>query len=127
MGPRSKTYTYKLNDNSECKKAKDTKKFVIKRTLRFEDYCDSIFQNKNILRLQQIFKSDCQTVNTIDANKIAISSDDDKRIQTFDKISTYLYGTSVFKICESEMLSFKKITCHIHNVWMGIFASKNNM
>ena len=98
MGPRAKTYTYKLNDNSECKKAKDTKKFVIKRTLRFEDYCDSIFQNKNILRLQQIFKSDCQTVNTIDVNKIAISSDDDKRIQTFDKISTYLYGTSVFKI-----------------------------
>ena len=31
------------------------------------------------------------------------SSNDGKRIQTFDKISTYPYGTSVFKVCENEM------------------------
>ena len=29
----------------------------------------------------------------------------DKRLQTFDKITTYLYGTNAFKVCESEMLS----------------------
>ena len=38
-------------------------------------------------------------------NKIALSSDDDKRLQTFDKITTYPYGTNAFKVCESEMLS----------------------
>ena len=32
-GHRAKTYAYKLNDNSECKKAKGIKKCVIKRTL----------------------------------------------------------------------------------------------
>ena len=26
----------------------------------------------------------------------------------FDKVTTYPYGTSVFKICESEMLSLRK-------------------
>ena len=36
-------------------------------------------------------------------NKIALSSNDDKRIQTFDKITTYPHGTSVFKVCENEM------------------------
>ena len=28
-----------------------------------------------------------------------------KRLQTFDKITTYLYGTNAFKVCESDMLS----------------------
>ena len=37
-------------------------------------------------------------------NKIALSSNDDKRIQTFDKVTTYPYGTNVFKVCENEML-----------------------
>ena len=27
-----------------------------------------------------------------------------KGIQTFDKITTYLYGASVFKVCENEMI-----------------------
>ena len=35
-------------------------------------------------------------------NKIALSSNDDKRLQTFDKITTYSYGTNAFKVCESE-------------------------
>ena len=44
-------------------------------------------------------------------NKVALSSNDDKRLQTFDRVTTYLYGTNVFKVCESEMLS--KIRCNI--------------
>ena len=39
------------------------------------------------------------------SNKIVLSSDDDKRLQTFDKIITYPYGTNPFKVCESEMLN----------------------
>ena len=30
---------------------------------------------------------------------------DDKRLQDFDKIATYSYGTNAFKVCETEMLS----------------------
>ena len=36
--------------------------------------------------------------------KIALSSNDDKRIQTSDKVTTYPYGTSVFAVCKNEML-----------------------
>ena len=41
---------------------------------------------------------------TEEVNKIALSSNDDKRIQTFDKVTTYPSGTDIFKICENEML-----------------------
>ena len=45
-------------------------------------------------------------------NKIVLSSNDDKRIQTFDKVTTYPYGTNVFKVCENEMLLKKnKVIC----------------
>ena len=46
-------------------------------------------------------------VYTEEANKIAISSNDDKRLQTFDKVTTYPHGTNAFKICESKMLALK--------------------
>ena len=34
---------------------------------------------------------------TEEVNKIALSNNDDKRIQTFDGIETYSYGTNAFK------------------------------
>ena len=34
-----------------------------------------------------------------------LSSNDDKRLQTFDKITTNLYETNAFNLCKSEMLS----------------------
>ena len=49
-------------------------------------------------------ESDHHKVYTEEVNKIALSSNDDKRIQTFDKVTTYPYGTNVFKVCEDEML-----------------------
>ena len=45
---------------------------------------------------------------TEEVNKIALSSNDDKLIQTFDRATTYPYGTNVFKVCENEMLLNKK-------------------
>ena len=38
-------------------------------------------------------------------NKIALSSNNDKRIEIFDKITMYPYGMSVFKVCENEMIN----------------------
>ena len=47
-----------MNDGNEHKKAKRTKKCVIKRRLMFENYKDCLFNNKIILQSQQRFKSD---------------------------------------------------------------------
>ena len=94
-----------MDANSEHTKAKGTKKCVIKRKFMFENYTDCLFNGKIILKLQQRFKSDYHNVCTEQINKIALSSSDDKRLQTFDKTTTYSYGTNAFKVCESEMLS----------------------
>ena len=71
----------------------------------FENYTDCLFNDKIILKSQQRFKSDYHNVYTEQINKIALSSNDDKRLQTFDKITTYPHRTNSFKECESEMLS----------------------
>ena len=65
----------------------------------------ALFNNKIILKSQRRFKSDYHNVYTEKINKIALSSNDDKRLQTFDKIVTNPYGTNAFKVCESEMLT----------------------
>ena len=49
-------------------------------------------------------KSDLHNVYTEEVNKIALNSSDNKRLQTFDGITTYPYGTNAFKVCESEMM-----------------------
>ena len=62
-----------------------------------------MFNNANILRSQQRFKSGYHEVYTEEVNKIALNSNDDKRLQTFDRVTTYLYGTNAVKVCESDM------------------------
>ena len=71
------------------KEAKGTKKCVIKGRVKFKDYCDSLFKNKNTLRSQQRFKSDHHTIYTKEVNKTAISSDDDKRLQNLKYFYNY--------------------------------------
>ena len=97
-----------MNDNSEVKKSKGTKKCVIKRRLMFENYKDSLFNNKTILKSQLRFKSDHHNMYTEEVNKIALNSIDDKRFQTFDRVATYPYETNASKVCESETIRFKK-------------------
>ena len=104
---RAKAYAYKFDDDTEMKKAKGTKKCIIKREITFKNYVDPLFNDKVIVRSQQRFRSDHHKVYTEEVNKIALSSNDDKRIQTFDKVTTFSYGTNVFKLCEGEMLSKK--------------------
>ena len=71
----------------------------------FENYRESLFEGKIISKSQQRFRSDNHNVYTEEINKIALSSNDDKRLQTFNGITTYSYGTNAFKVCESEMLA----------------------
>ena len=75
----------------------------------FENYRDSLFNNKIIMQSQMRFKSDRHNVFTEEISKIVLNSCDDKRLQTFDGITTYLYGTNAFNVCESEiMVKLKK-------------------
>ena len=68
-----------------------------------------MFKNQIILKSQQKFKSEAHNVYTEEINKVGLSSNNDKRLQTFDRITSYLYGTSVLKVCKRELLSKYKL------------------
>ena len=107
VGVRAKTYVYSIDDDSEHKKVKGTKKCIIKRRFMVKNYENCLINNKIILKSQQIFKNDYHKVYMEEVSKIALSGNDDKRFQTFDKITTYPYGTNAFKVCKSEMITVK--------------------
>ena len=106
---RPKAYACLDDDGSDHKKSKGTKKCVIKQKIMFQNYKDCLFNNKTVYRSQERFKSYNHDVYTEEVNKIALSSNDDKRLQTFDGITTYPYGTNALKVCESEMLMVKDL------------------
>ena len=106
---RSKTYSYLIDDGSRDKIAKGTKNCIIKGKLKFEidkncleetqleniiNYLvlnyhkQFIRNNKSILKTQKRFKSERHNVFTEEINKIALSSNDDKRMQSIDSIET---------------------------------------
>ena len=55
---RAKAYAYRLDDDTEKKKAKGTKKCIVKREITFKNYMDSLFNDEVIIRSQQRFRSD---------------------------------------------------------------------
>ena len=97
---RPKTYSYLTDDGKEDKKAKGTKKCVIKRMIKFDDYNNCLLKDKVLLKPQQRFISKKHDVYTEDINKIALSNDDDKRIVSSDKITSYPYDIKV-KSCNN--------------------------
>ena len=89
---RPKAYSYRTDDLVELKKAKGTKKCVVKKMLGFDDYKKCLFEKEKVLKSQQRFKSENHSVYTECINNIALSCDDDKRIVTSDGIASYPYG-----------------------------------
>ena len=89
---RLKPYSYLTDECKEDKKAKGTKKCVIKRVIKFYDYKNCLLNGEVILKSQQRFISKGRDVYTENINKIALSSNDDKRLIASDKITSYPYG-----------------------------------
>ena len=118
----AKTYSYITDNNDDNKKAKDRKKCVVKKKLKFEDYkyCleavqldnkrnyldkkklnvhnfhenhKKLIKNKKlILKSQQRFRSKTQCIE--DINKIPLSTNNNKKIQSINSTETYEFGTS---------------------------------
>ena len=94
-----------MDEGSRDKKAKGTKKCITERIIKFNEYKKCLLKNEIILNSQLGFKKEGHNVYTTKINKIALSSDDDKRLQTLDNTKSYPYGTSVAKVCKIELLS----------------------
>ena len=102
---RPKTYSYLMDDVGVIKRLKKPEKCVIKRRLKFNDYKDCLLNNEIKLKSQQRFKSERHDVYTEEINKITLSSNDDKILQTLDRITSYPYGESAGKLRKTELLS----------------------
>ena len=100
---RPKTYSYLMDDDSEDKKSKGTKKCVLKRELMLENYTYCLLNDKIILKSQQRFKNDHHKVYTEEVKKIVLSSNDDKRLQNMIR----LQHTQM----EQMLLRYVKIKC----------------
>ena len=75
---RAKTYSFLIDEYTDedyeknrivNKKAKGTKKCVVKREILFNNYLDSLFKNKVLYRSQQRFRSDHHKVYAEEVNK----------------------------------------------------------
>ena len=89
---RPKTYSYLTDNDKIDKKAKGMKKCVIKKMIKFDDYKKCLLNDEVVLKSQQRFITNKHDVYTEYANKIALSNDDDKRIVSSNKITSYPYG-----------------------------------
>ena len=89
---RPKTYSFLTDDGKEDKKAKGTKKCVVKKLIRFNDYKKCLLNDEVMLKPQQRFISKKHDVYTENINTIALSNNDDKRIVSSNKITSYPYG-----------------------------------
>ena len=110
---RAKAYSYLDDDGNEHKKSKGTKRCVIKQKLMLQNFKNCLFNNETVYRSQERFKSYNHDVYTEEVNKIALNNKDDNRLQTFDRIRTYPYGTNAFKVCENDMLIVKDLLFEI--------------
>ena len=89
---RPKTYLFLTDDGKEDKEAKGTKKCVIKKMIKFNDYKKCLLNDEVMLKPQQRFISKKHDVYTENINKISLSNNDDKRIVSSNKITSYSYG-----------------------------------
>ena len=87
---RPKMYSYRVG-NSKPKKCKGIKKCVVKKMITFNDYKDCLFKGRNLYKSQLLFRSEKDEIKTLEVNKLALNSQDDKRI-TIDGIASYAMG-----------------------------------
>ena len=91
VGLRAKLYSYKMFEGKEEKKCKGIKKSVIKNNISLENYKECLWSQKPQMRKMNVLRSHGHEIFSETVNKIALSSNDDKRIIMEDKISTFAY------------------------------------
>ena len=93
-------YSYLRNDGCLEKKAKDTRQRVVTTQIEFQEYKNYLKSNKIIPRLQQRFRSELNNVFAGNTNKLALTANVDKRIQTLDRFMSYLYSVGPRLLCK---------------------------
>lgn len=92
VGLASKLYAYKLEDNSEHKKAKGVKTYITTHHINFENYIECLIEEKDMYRKMNNIVSKEHNIMTVTTNKRVLYFKDDKRFPLPNKIDTLAYG-----------------------------------
>ena len=92
VGLRSKLYSFKMFEGEESRKCKGVKKSVVKKSITHEDYKTCLFTGKQQLRKMNVIRSYDHEIYTEEINKVALSTDEDKRYILEDGIHTLAWG-----------------------------------
>ena len=98
----------------EHKQAKGTNKTVTKKTLCFDMCKQCILENKSFNCIQYRIKSNPLSTDTLLIDKIALNNHNDKRLRSYNGVTTYPYGSNAFEVCYEE-LQFKNALAHYLN------------
>ena len=100
---RPMTYSYLAVHGNSDKKAKWTNDY------EFYGYKNCLLNNETISKSEQKFKSEFRNVYNKEIIEITLGSDDDKRLQDFDNITSYPYGANVLTVCKTDLLEYLNI------------------
>ena len=99
VGLIAKLYSHKMLNGSEVKNCKGWQRKFTKRSIQLDDYRECLFSRKEQRGKMNVIRSYCHEIYTEEINKIALSSDDDKRVIMVDGIHTLAYGHTDLKNC----------------------------
>ena len=72
-------------------------KIIKNENKKILDYKEYLLNSEIILKSQQRFKSETHELYSEETNKTALSSNDNKRLQTVNRITSYHYDTTLEK------------------------------
>ena len=88
IGLTPKLYSFKIEEDKDVRKCKGIKKNVVSKGITFEHYFECLFTGEKQMRSMKIIRSENHDIYSKEVNKIALSSEDDKRIVLDNKVNT---------------------------------------
>jgi len=93
VGLRAKLYYFMTyEDSSEHKKCKGVRENVVKNRITHDDYKNCLLNREEQMRKMNVIRSHFHDVCTEEVNKVALSTEDDKRVIMEDGIHTKAFG-----------------------------------
>jgi hypothetical protein len=96
VGLRAKCYALESTEGVVCKRAKGCQRSVVATELTMQDYEDCLLLGSTIRRTQHLLRSNQQTMYTVRQDKVALSSNDDKRYTLPNRDETIPWGHYYF-------------------------------
>ena len=92
VGLRPKMYSILKSDGQAIKKAKGVKKYVVKKSIKYEQYKEVLFQKQTIRHGMNMLRSDGHHIYGLRVNKVSLSPFDSKRWIDDNGVDTLAYG-----------------------------------